>query len=618
MALTKVAQDKSLLTLRQLAARKLDRLCDGLACAELREPAGHILSLMSRGWAELPALAAPHWPSDITDDGSPFEFSVAFAGKQLELRLLVEPMGTERTVAGNWRAGLELNRDLVAEHGVTTTRFDRIKDCFAPPAAPGVRFALWHSAALEASGRPTFKAYLNPEIGGPSQALPRLETAFRELGMKAEWQDLSGLVGPTGQFIYVSLDLVPDDAARFKVYAAYDAERVGELDAALSSKNWADRGQVAATVRMLTGERPALDGRPIQVCYSYHSPGSAPALTVYVPVRSHCDSDATALEYACRFLDPALRERLSSGVQSMAGRPLESGRGLITYVAFRPRAAKPSVTVYLSPEVYSIGAPRRSECESLPAPRESSIRALSPRSRSGISPFSVVLNAIDRHRLELSRHPFIQHLRSERGTIEDVRRVSSRVAFFVMAFQDVLRLVRKTTTDPLLERVAVTHEAEDKGHDRWYLHDLARLGVSLSVRDLFSSEVQEIRDISYAQISDVLKATDDCARLGIVMALEAAGAEFFGSMIPFVARQNNVPGLLYFARRHQQVEESHEMFTGDGQETLASIPVRMEALPEVLAVVARTFDTMIALADNLSEYMGLQVRHIEERAEGAA
>ncbi|HYO74676.1 MAG TPA: tryptophan dimethylallyltransferase family protein, partial [Archangium sp.] len=55
---------------------------------------------------DLPAGNAPRWPSDITDDGTPFEFSLAIDGEEPELRFLIEAWTPERpTVASEALGG---------------------------------------------------------------------------------------------------------------------------------------------------------------------------------------------------------------------------------------------------------------------------------------------------------------------------------------------------------------------------------------------------------------------------------------------------------------------------------------------------------------------------------
>lgn len=585
-------------TLLQLSTDKLERLCRALGYEHLAPKAARALEQMSSGWGALPILTVPYWPSDITDDGTPVEFSVVLGGAQPELRLLVEPQQLPGDLQSNWQAGLKLTETLAVEQGASTRRFEEIRRLFAPDPAQSARFSIWHSVAYGASGETSVKVYLNPAIAGREEAPSRVQQALDALGMSAAWSFLSEHVGTLGDYVYFALDMADTDSARVKVYAAYDARHVQEVDRRLAAAGMSSPGELAAWVESLTGGRAEPDSRPLQVCYSFWSGSAAPGATLYVPIRSSCNSDADALARTKGLLPLGDAAALERSVQAMIDRPLSAGRGMITYVARRVAADDPRVTIYLSPELYSVAATRPHDGAEV---RTSMIRGLHTGHGAGAPPvsFARVLNVIEARRNELSAHPFLQHLRSAYGSLEEVQRISSRVAFFVMCFQDVLRLVYQLTSDPFLKRLAHTHALEDKGHDRWYLNDLQRLGATVELRDVFSPEGEAIRDVAYTQISDVMRSADDHARLAVVLALEAAGGEFFQSMIQFVERQKRSAGLMYFARKHQQVEQSHDVLAEEAQNELASLSLRPEAVPEVLAVVDRTFESMVSLADRL-------------------
>jgi hypothetical protein len=181
----------------------------------------------------------------------------------------------------------------------------------------------------------------------------------------------------------------------------------------------------------------------------------------------------------------------------------------------------------------------------------------------------------------------------------NVLRIVPRMAFFVMGFQDVLRLTYLRSTDPQIVALAKAHALEDKGHDQWYLKDVERLGSECSVRTLFSDDGAVIRDVAYGQIAEVMKAKHDCTRLAVALSLEAIGAVFFEKTIGFLERIGRAGGLEYFARRHQNIERAHVVFEEDAQRELDAIPVTPDAMVEALAAVHRTFDGMALLADDL-------------------
>ena len=205
---------------------------------------------------------------------------------------------------------------------------------------------------------------------------------------------------------------------------------------------------------------------------------------------------------------------------------------------------------------------------------------------------------IERHRDALVQHPFMLRLEGT-GTIEQFRRTLPRHAFFTLAFQDVLRLARDKCEDPQIREIARKHELEDKGHDLWYLDDLARLGVALDVRWMFSAEHEFARDVGYALVSQVLSAGDDRSRLAVVLSLEAIGREFFVRVPGFAERLGVAHGLKYFAVRHLDIERSHDVFRNDGKRQLGAIGIDEQVVPEVLSSIERTFELMAMLADDL-------------------
>ena len=64
-------------------------------------------------------------------------------------------------------------------------------------------------------------------------------------------------------------------------------------------------------------------------------------------------------------------------------------------------------------------------------------------------------------------HPFFARL--ERNDCPaTIKPYASALTFWVMTFQDILRLNEAQVTDARLREVAAQHRAEDAGHDRWF------------------------------------------------------------------------------------------------------------------------------------------------------
>ncbi|MEO6599059.1 MAG: iron-containing redox enzyme family protein [Polyangiaceae bacterium] len=185
------------------------------------------------------------------------------------------------------------------------------------------------------------------------------------------------------------------------------------------------------------------------------------------------------------------------------------------------------------------------------------------------------------------------------STLDHFKSFAPRVAFFVLCFQDVLRLVHACSTDPSIKAMAKVHALEDSGHDRWYLNDLQRLGIQLPVQWLFSEGHQLTRDVAYRQISTVLHAHYDQTRLAVALSLEAIGSECFGRAIALLESIGAAADLEYFARKHQAIEQGHQVFESESQKQLSAIGVPIEAVLEVKQAVADTFEGMSQLLTDL-------------------
>jgi DMATS type aromatic prenyltransferase len=579
-------------TLGALADEKFRVVGRVLNLQENAERAKELFHVMSGPWNQLSISDTTPWTNDITDDATPFELCLAFGQDLPQIRFLLEPQQLPAAPMSSWTEGHRVARELGRLYGADLTRLHAISDLFAPSRRTHTRFSMWLAAAVTASG-PLFKAYVNPEIRGSAMSALLVEQALARLDLRNAWSFVSAKLG-TGKRVripYLSLDLEPGLEARVKVYLSLEDVTSGALEERLSGcRNWASGEAQLSLDLLLAGARPSTP-RPILTCFAF-SPGTeAPDVTIHVPIRAYVQDDVEALRRALLVIDEANAERLQSAVRAIADRPLEMGRGLLTYVSLCKERNHLRVSVYLAPQAYAVMTPQSA---GRPARR---IDAPGPQVLAPVT-MADVKHDIDAHQKLFACHPFMRRL-ERGGTIQEFSLVARRLAFFVMTFQDVLRLARKTCSDPNLHVLVCAHEAEDRGHDAWFLHDLQQFGIEDRLDWIFLKEYAVVRDLSYSLIAEVLRATDDRTRLAVVMALEAAGREFFRRAVEFLERLGKTEGLLYFARRHQDVEQSHSLFRGSAQAKLTEMDIPDESLEEVTGAVAVTFSQMWRLAGDM-------------------
>lgn len=586
---------------------RLRTLCNAVGFDEQRTT--EMLELFSElltPWGECCIGASMPWRSDIGEEGTPYEFSLALSDGVPEVRIMVEAQGEAGTLASNRDAARATVLRLANKFGLSLERFHAIEDLFLPEAPVG-RFVLWHAAVVKPNKPFFMKVYLNPKVRGESEAPALVEQALERLGFAAAVPSILAACkrGSQDTLKYFSLDLTTEQPARVKVYVYHRDAHARELEEVAALARIYTPGALSAFCEAMTGTRGRFPGAPIASCLTFTENDTRPEVTsTYIPFLGHVSNDLDASERIRRFLEERGGDvrNFDRAIGAAATRSLSQRAGMLSYASLRNGDGAPRVTVYLNPELYATST-HSSEIPGTPASLHSGIRQLRPdSSKPQPATFAQAMSAISTQQAQLANHRFFSHL-EQQGSFEDILAIAPRVAFFVMCFQDIIRLVPLLTTDPLLQKLGRTHEGEDKGHELWFLEDLERFGVSCDLKLLFSDEQAAIRDIVYEQIADVVRSRSDWARFGVVLALEAAGTVFFGKIIAVLERADRARGLKYFARSHQRVEQSHEIFQHTWESELVSLAVPIEALTEVLAVIEHTFATMSRLATDLIQHI---------------
>jgi DMATS type aromatic prenyltransferase len=369
-------------TLVDVGSQRLRSLCRslGYTAGQSRSVTG-LFRRMATSWAERPADGAPAWSSDITDDHTPFEFSLAIDGASSELRFLLEAQGDSPSLASNWEEACRLNELLAAEEGACLTRFAAVADLFAPTPRCN-RFALWHAVCLQPGAPPDFKIYLNPQARGPAEARATVEEAMARLGL-ADATAYLPLSSPDDELLYFSLDLSARREARVKVYTAHHRANAKRIEAAVAPARGHVTGQALDFCLTMGESVGPFSGRPVLSCLSFVQGSATPTNgTVHFPVRSYVSDDAVAAARICSYMGPEGAALYQRALDAFTDRRLEDGVGMQTYASLRINNGRRRVTVYLAPEVYDIrpaamtqpavsGVMMRPSTSSRPAPHAS-------------------------------------------------------------------------------------------------------------------------------------------------------------------------------------------------------------------------------------------------------
>ncbi|MBL1294037.1 MAG: hypothetical protein COB61_009210 [Thiotrichales bacterium] len=210
-----------------------------------------------------------------------------------------------------------------------------------------------------------------------------------------------------------------------------------------------------------------------------------------------------------------------------------------------------------------------------------------------------VTNYIEQKKLEFYNHVFFE--RFKKG--EDIREVlqySIGFGFWIMTFQDVLRLNTARFSDPSLKPIAEKHMAEDSGHDLWYLSDLTMMGLNIpTIHTIYQSQFSSSRDASYLLINEALNTKNDLERLILIEAIESTSDVFFGWTSDYVENLNITAPLRFFSKYHFNVEQSHDC--EEFEHIFETTVLSEEEERDLIALVDRTYEAFDIL------YTGIDV-----------
>jgi hypothetical protein len=212
-----------------------------------------------------------------------------------------------------------------------------------------------------------------------------------------------------------------------------------------------------------------------------------------------------------------------------------------------------------------------------------------------------VLQHINDRQTRFAQHPFFEEFRQEKP-LEQALAFAPRLAFWVMSFQDVLRLNAQRVQDPELSQLMLRHRAEERGHDEWFFEDIALLlGRPLTLPELWSRAHERTRDVSNALIAEVLRSMDDRLRVVLVLALEATSHVFFtrAARLARAAGGQSRVKLKYFSDHHMDAEEQHEVFEEQMEAYLRAIELTPALREEATALVDRVFAAFDAMFDGM-------------------
>lgn len=349
--------------LLDIALSRLDALLRAAGLDEQRTTAIDVIQSLIGPWAHQTDAPWTRRLSEISDDGTPIEFSVAMSERGTDVRVLFEPQAATTDLAAYRAAALALHDRLERDFGADLSRFRAIQDLFAPPDMAGP-FALWSSVVFSRGCAPSFKTYFNPQARGVGRANALVDEALERLGLPRAPLAIARHQARRGPWLdeikYFALDLEHGERSRIKVYVRHHEPSPDDLERACAGQRDFVPESAASFARAL-GVDGLLAARAPFTCSVFveGDDDRASGTTLYVPVCAYGRDDEAVRRRIGQYLtahglDSALYDRV---LRAFAKRPLTDGVGMQSWLSVKRDHGAERVTLYLATEANRVHPP---------------------------------------------------------------------------------------------------------------------------------------------------------------------------------------------------------------------------------------------------------------------
>lgn len=203
---------------------------------------------------------------------------------------------------------------------------------------------------------------------------------------------------------------------------------------------------------------------------------------------------------------------------------------------------------------------------------------------------------------QLNQHTFFTQLHQQRE-LSSALAFAPSAAFWVLSFQDMIRLNAQRAKNPEIKEILEQHVSEDAGHEEWYFEDLRALYGELFAqpKDLFSLRNLDARGTAFSIVSEMFHIEDDYLRLVFVEVLEATAEVFFENVSLYLRASGDYQKLKYFGATHQKAESAHEMFEAHIKQRTNAFTFTSSQREAARNLVERTFMHFKVLFDQFEE-----------------
>ncbi len=306
-----------------------------------------------------------------------------------------------------------------------------------------------------------------------------------------------------------------------------------------------------------------------------------------MPIRCYVKHDAEALARVSTLLTPTDADRLSRALIAVSERPLNVGRGLLTYASMRREGGATRVTVYLAPEAYSITSRR----PSVPPVSgfSSGVHKASPRTSPSPALMSDARSLIARHEALLVAQPLFAHLAGE-GTLAQATALTSQLSLLLLWLGDLSRFAEERASEPSIKLHLSGQLAAANARADRFRADLQALELSPTNLSLYTEEHALIREVAFARVAEVISAEEDRVRLGMALSIGVICERLLDAVMAFAWRASG-----------RQFPTDYSVSDDASAPSLAEIRMSEPVAVEVYAGIERCFNSALKLVSAIDQ-----------------
>lgn len=199
----------------------------------------------------------------------------------------------------------------------------------------------------------------------------------------------------------------------------------------------------------------------------------------------------------------------------------------------------------------------------------------------------------------------IDYFADKNRSLEEKLRGLVPFTHFIMAFRDLMNVIKQERNDTDLQKLINIHSDEDSGHWIWYLNDVIKLNTKKKfgknpkklLKEVWDDDYSAVRDFSYTIFRYYYEHPNPSFILLMIETLEISYVALADAIKTAVIDAGRYEDLEFFGKTHYDAEAGHEIHNEDKDELWEQIigPLSKKELRKAELMVKDLFEKSHAM-----------------------